>query len=76
MTTCQEAFVGFVPIWAYEPMKGYCMGQLGARFGDLEGFENHIGQIAIRIVHHYLMGGWGLEDTPQPGVLLADQIAL
>jgi glyoxylase-like metal-dependent hydrolase (beta-lactamase superfamily II) len=76
MTTCQEAFVGFVPIWAYEPMKDYCIGQLGERFGNLEGFENHIGQMAIRIVHHYLMGGWGLEDTPEPCVLLKDQIAL
>jgi glyoxylase-like metal-dependent hydrolase (beta-lactamase superfamily II) len=76
MTTCQEAFVGFVPIWAYEPMKGYCMAQLAERFGDLEGFEGHIGQIAIRIVHHYLMGGWGLEDTPEPRVLMADQVTL
>ncbi len=76
MTTCQEAFVNFVPIWAYEPMKGYCMGQLGDRFGDLEGFENHIGQMAIRVVHHYLMGGWGLEDTPEPSILLADQVSV
>lgn len=76
MTTCQEAFQGFVPIWAYEPMKGYCLGQLGERFGDMEGFESHIGQMAIRIVHHYLMGGWGLEDTPKPSVLLADQVSL
>ncbi len=76
MTTCQEAFIGFVPIWAYEPMKGYCMGQLGERFGELDGFENHIGQMAIRIVHHYLMGGWGLEDTPEPRVLLENQISL
>jgi len=76
MTTCQEAFVGFVPIWAFEPMKGYCMGQLGEQFGDMDGFESHIGQMAIRIVHHYLMGGWGLEDTPEPSVLLADQVTL
>jgi len=45
-------------------------------FGDLEGFDGHIGQMAIRIVHHYLMGGWGLEDTPEPAVLLADQVSL
>jgi hypothetical protein len=24
-------------------------------------------------VHHYLMGGWGLEDTPDPAILLADE---
>jgi glyoxylase-like metal-dependent hydrolase (beta-lactamase superfamily II) len=73
MTECQKAFVNFVPIWAYEPMKGYCIGQLGEKFGDLEGFEGHVGQMAIRIVHHYLMGGWGLEDTPEPRVLMANQ---
>jgi len=29
--------------------------------------------MAIRIVHHYLMGGWGLEDTPEGGFnLLAE----
>jgi glyoxylase-like metal-dependent hydrolase (beta-lactamase superfamily II) len=76
MTECQNAFVNFVPIWAYEPMKGYCIGQLAERFGDLEGFEGHVGQMAIRIVHHYLMGGWGLEDTPEPRVLMAGHISL
>lgn len=76
MEECQQAFVNFVPIWAYEPMKGYCAGQLAGRFGDLEGFEDHVGQMAIRIVHHYLMGGWGLEDTPQPRALLDELISL
>ena len=57
-------------------MKGFCVEQLGEQFGDLDGFEDHVGQMAIRIVHHYLMGGWGLEDTPEPGVLLADQVEL
>ncbi len=76
MTACQRAFVNFVPIWAYEPMRGFCIDQLADAFGDLEGFEDHVGQMAIRIVHHYLMGGWGLEDTPDPGVLLADQVSL
>jgi len=75
-TECQNAFAEFVPIWAYDPMQGYVAGKLGDRFGDLDGFEDHIGQMAIRIVHHYLMGGWGLEDTPEPRVLLADQVRL
>lgn len=73
---CQQAFANFVPIWLYEPMKGFVAGQLGEKYGDLEGFDGHIGQMAIRIVHHYLMGGWGLEDTPEPSVLLADQVSL
>jgi len=76
MTACQHAFVNFVPIWMYEPMKGFCIEQLGEQFGDLEGFEDHVGQMAIRIVHHYLMGGWGLEDTPDPSVLLAGEVDL
>ncbi len=74
MTACQQAFVNFVPIWAYAPMKDYCVTQLGERFGDLDGFDGHVGQMAIRIAHHYLMGGWGLEDTPEAGVLLANEI--
>jgi hypothetical protein len=56
MTECQNAFVGFVPIWMYEPMKGYVGGKLAERFGDLDGYDDHIGQMAVRIVHHYLMG--------------------
>jgi glyoxylase-like metal-dependent hydrolase (beta-lactamase superfamily II) len=73
---CQQAFANFVPIWMYEPMKGFVGGNLGEQFGDLEGFDGHIGQMSIRVVHHYLMGGWGLEDTPKPSVLLADQVQL
>lgn len=73
---CQQAFANFVPIWMYEPMKGFVGGNLGEQFGDLEGFDGHIGQMSIRVVHHYLMGGWGLEDTPEPSVLLADQVTL
>jgi len=76
MVACQQAFANFVPIWLYEPMKGFVGGQLGEQYGDLEGFDGHIGQMAIRVVHHYLMGGWGLEDTPEPSVLLADQVSL
>jgi glyoxylase-like metal-dependent hydrolase (beta-lactamase superfamily II) len=76
MNACQHAFVNFVPIWMYEPMKGFCIEQLGEGFGELDGFEDHVGQMAIRIVHHYLMGGWGLEDTPEPTVLLADEVSL
>lgn len=75
-TEVQNAFAEFVPIWAFEPMRGYAMAKLADRFGDLDGFEAHVGQTAIRMVHHYLMGGWGLEDTAEAGVLLADQVEL
>ncbi len=76
MTACQQAFANFVPIWLYDPMKGFVGQQLGEKYGDLEGFDGHIGQMSIRIVHHYLMGGWGLEDTPEPAVLLEDKVSL
>ena len=55
---CQQAFVEFVPIWAYEPMQGYVMNKLKDRFGDLDGFEEHVGLTAIRIVH-LVSGGYG-----------------
>lgn len=71
----QMAFAEFVPIWIIDAMQGYVAAKLGDRFGDLDGFGEHIGLIAIRIVHHYLMGGWGLEDTPEPGYLLAGEVA-
>ena len=72
----QNAFANFVPVWAFEPIKGFVQNNLAERFGDLDGFEEHVGLTAIRIVHHYLMGGWGLEDAPEPGVLLADEVKL
>lgn len=71
---CQKAFVEMVPIWVHDAMAGYCSEALRDQFGHLDGFEQHIGQTAIRIVHHYLMGGWGLEDTPEPSLLLADSV--
>lgn len=72
----QNAFAEFVPIWAFEPMQGYVSAKLKERFGDLDGFDDHIGQTAIRVVHHYLMGGWGLEDTAEPKVMMADLVQL
>jgi glyoxylase-like metal-dependent hydrolase (beta-lactamase superfamily II) len=69
---CQQAFVELVPIWIHDAMAGYVQNAIGERFGHLDGFAEHVGTTAIRIVHHYLMGGWGLEDTPTPGILLAD----
>lgn len=62
----QRAFAGGVPIWEYEPMERYVAEALREDFGSLEGFERHIGIGALRVVHHYLTGGWGLEDTTGP----------
>lgn len=69
---CQQAFVELVPIWVMDAMAEYVTAKLAERFGDLDGFDQHVGMTSIRIVHHYLMGGYGLEDTPTPGYVLAD----
>lgn len=69
--TSQRAFAEFVPIWVLDAMQGYVAPRLAPRFGDLEGFDAHVGLTALRIVHHYLMGGYSLEDTPAPGYVLA-----
>ncbi|MFQ5737815.1 MAG: MBL fold metallo-hydrolase [Acidobacteriota bacterium] len=67
----QQAFVEMVPVWVLEAITGYVRERLQGRFGQLEGFSEHVGLSAFRIIHHYLMGGWGLEDTPRPGLNLA-----
>ncbi len=72
-TACQQAFISFTPIWVHDAMAAYVQNELGERFGQLDGFKEHSGQTAIRVVHHYLMGGWGLEDTVDPGILLANE---
>jgi len=67
---CQMALCQGVPVWEVETMGGFVGGQLRAEYGDLEGFDEHVAAAAIRIVHHYLMGGWGIEDTAHPERLL------
>ena len=73
-TAAQQAFVEMVPIWVMDAMQDYVGQALREEFSDLDGFDDQVGLTAIRIVHHYLMGGWGLEDTPDPGVLLAEEV--
>lgn len=67
----QRAFAEGVPIWVYAAMDPYVKEALGDRFGDLDGFDRHVGIGAIRLVHFFLTGGWGLEDTARPELLLA-----
>jgi glyoxylase-like metal-dependent hydrolase (beta-lactamase superfamily II) len=69
---CQKAFVEFVPVWVLSAMTEYVKPRLQDRFGGLDGYDAHVGVSALRIVHHYLMGGYGLEDTPAAGVLLSE----
>ena len=67
---CQTAFAQGVPIWEVDTMGQFVGGHLRDTFGDLDGFDEHVAAAAIRIVHHYVMGGWGLEDTIHPELLL------
>lgn len=66
----QQAFANGVPIWELEAMQAFCSNALREEWGDLNGFDEHVGLGALRLVHHYLMGGWGLEDTQHPELLL------
>jgi glyoxylase-like metal-dependent hydrolase (beta-lactamase superfamily II) len=68
--SAQQAFANGIPIWELEAMRAFCSDALRGEWGDLDGFEEHVGLGALRLVHHYLMGGWGLEDTQQPELLL------
>lgn len=67
----QEAFAEGVPIWVIQAMEPFVAGRLREEFGDLDGFDRHIGIASIRAVHYYLMGGWGMEDTADPRALCA-----
>lgn len=64
----QQAFAEGVPVWILEAVTGYAKQHLRPRFGRLDGFDTHVGLSAFRIIHHYLMGGYGLEDTPGVGL--------
>jgi len=67
---CQEGFAAGLPIWEIETLGPFVSDRLREGFGDLPGFDRHIGITSIRVVHHYLMGGWGMEDTAEPDALL------
>jgi glyoxylase-like metal-dependent hydrolase (beta-lactamase superfamily II) len=69
--TSQEAFAEGLPIWEIEAMEPYVGSRLRGQFGALDGFDGHIGITSIRVVHHYLMGGWGMEDTAEPEALFS-----
>jgi glyoxylase-like metal-dependent hydrolase (beta-lactamase superfamily II) len=68
----QQAFAEGVPIWVIQQMEPFVAERLRDRFGELDGFDRHIGITSIRVVHHYLMGGWGMEDTATPEALMAE----
>jgi cyclase len=66
----QKAFATGVPVWSLPAVEEEALDRLQGEFGDLDGFREHVGLTALRFVHHYLMGGWGPEDTARPELLL------
>lgn len=72
---CQKAFADGVQIWDLRAIRRVAREKLSGSFGDLDGFDEHVGVTAFRIVHHYLMGGWGLEDTQRPELAYAELAA-
>jgi glyoxylase-like metal-dependent hydrolase (beta-lactamase superfamily II) len=62
--TAQRAFAESVAVWLFDAMDAYVKEHLLADWGDVEGFDDHVGIMAFRIAHHYLTGGWSTEDTP------------
>lgn len=63
--TAQRAFAESVAVWLFDAMDGYVKEHLSSEWGDLDGFDDHVGIMAFRIAHHYLTGGWSTEDTPE-----------
>jgi hypothetical protein len=65
----QKAFATGVPVWSLAAVREEAIERLAGDFGDLDGFREHVGLTALRVIHHYLMGGWGLEDGTRPELL-------
>ena len=65
----QKAFASGVPVWSLAAVREEALDRLTGDFGDLDGFREHVGLTALRVIHHYLMGGWGLEDGARPELL-------
>ena len=67
----QDAFADSVAVWLFDATEAYVKGRLHAEWGQLDGFDEHVGIMAFRIAHHYLMGGWSLEDSDRAELNLA-----
>ena len=68
----QKAFASGVPVWSLAAVREEAVDRLAGEFADLDGFREHVGLTALRVIHHYLMGGWGLEDTARPELLTTE----
>jgi len=63
MESAQRAFAEGVPVWERQAIEEYAVDTLEQEYGHLDGFYDHIGLSGLRVAHHFLMGGWGSEDT-------------
>jgi hypothetical protein len=59
----QKAFAFGVAVWDIEAVRAFADELVSGEFGGLAGYREHVGIGALRFAHHYLMGGWGMEDT-------------
>lgn len=66
-------FADGVPVRGYDQAEAYVAERLTARYGDLDGFDDHIGLGAFRALIFYMTGGWGMEDTVVPPGLTLSQ---
>lgn len=63
----QRAYSHGVAVWDVRAVHDFVREVLVGTYGDLGGFDDHLAAGALRFGHHYLMGGWGLEDGRPPG---------
>jgi hypothetical protein len=59
----QRAFAESVAVWLFDAIEGFVKERLADEWSGLEGFDDHVGIMAFRVAHHYLTGGWSVEDT-------------
>nr|A0A096ZED0.1 RecName: Full=2,4-dinitroanisole O-demethylase subunit beta; Short=DNAN hydrolase subunit beta; Short=DNHB [Nocardioides sp. JS1661]AIQ77709.1 2,4-dinitroanisole hydrolase B [Nocardioides sp. JS1661] len=62
---CQRCLAGGeVPHWLLEPTTAYLHDELSSKWSHLEGYDPvAVGLGGLRVVCHYYMGGWWLDDT-------------
>ncbi|MGV0645774.1 hypothetical protein ABQE44_20475 [Mycolicibacterium sp. XJ2546] len=65
---CQRILAGGkIAHWLLDPVADALYEALAPRWSHLDGFDRlTLGIGGLRCVCHYLMGGWAIDDTPEP----------